>query len=755
MRIKPLSLLIGSMLATSMLPNYAVAKSFAAKSSVSGVNVLAELEVAQNDDGLAGQTFLAVELNGQFYFFNGSKWHAYQTGQTPAPYYSGTLAKRMITVSELNSQPYAGARLYIGYGSNFDDMVRHSNYSLVFVVPQQPASSSRSMVSVEFLPTPAPSTPLERASVFTRSSVAVKYNDGSVETSRLQYNTLFNNTDTFNGVAAGASFNSKGQQLKGADGSYLVAEAPDGQSLMQIAGAPATKLGGNPLFLVTQFEYQWRNPGATTGLYGEVPMTLKLSTLDQNKTNGQLSVVELKNIDMNPINGLWVPCAASLSPWNTHLSSEEYEPDARSIEEKPTAAASFLAENKTNSTLMQSMLTWFDGDASKVKPYNYGIVPEVTVSATGTASVVGHRALGRISRELIQVMPDQRTVYQGDDGTYNVLTMFVADKATDLSAGTLYAAKWNQTSADNGGAATLTWFKLGHATNAELESLANTLKFSDIFTTAAVKEIKDSAGKVTGYEPPPAGFTQIIAGHEKGLVENLQLKPGMEKAAAFLETRRYAAYSGATTEFEKFEGVTVNAKDNKVYLAMTRMRDGMEDKSVDPVNHIRIPRLLAGAVYEMPLAKAQNDTAGTIIGSDYVGTSLKALVLGEDIAKDSAGNTGHVEKIANPDNLKYSEAMRTLFIGEDSSTLHINNFLWAYNVDTKRLTRILSVPAGAESTGLQAVDNLNGYAYVMSNYQHAGDFSANINADLKAQLEPLIDKAKAGIGYISGIPALK
>ncbi|MFI3216117.1 MAG: hypothetical protein QX192_04875 [Methylococcales bacterium] len=115
MRIKPLSLLIGSMLATSMLPNYAVAKSFAAKSSVSGVNVLAELEVAQNDDGLAGQTFLAVELNGQFYFFNGSKWQAYQAGQTPAPYYSGTLAKRMITVSELNSQPYAGARLYIGH----------------------------------------------------------------------------------------------------------------------------------------------------------------------------------------------------------------------------------------------------------------------------------------------------------------------------------------------------------------------------------------------------------------------------------------------------------------------------------------------------------------------------------------------------------------------------------------------------------------------------------------------------------------
>ncbi len=41
----------------------------------------------------------------------------------------------------------------------------------------------------------------------------------------------------------------------------------------------------------------------------------------------------------------------------------------------------------------------------------------------------------------------------------------------------------------------------------------------------------------------------------------------------------------------------------------------------------------------------------------------------------AVGNTAAVDKIANPDNLKFSEAMRTLFIGDDSGT-HINNFLW-------------------------------------------------------------------------------
>ena len=69
-----------------------------------------------------------------------------------------------------------------------------------------------------------------------------------------------------------------------------------------------------------------------------------------------------------------------------------------------------------------------------------------------------------------------------------------------------------------------------------------------------------------------------------------------------------------------------------------------------------------------------------------------------DLAKaDALGNLADPERLANPDNLKFSETLRTLFIGEDSS-LHVNNFLWAYNVDSGTLTRVLSVPAGAEST---------------------------------------------------------
>ena len=51
--------------------------------------------------------------------------------------------------------------------------------------------------------------------------------------------------------------------------------------------------------------------------------------------------------------------------------------------------------------------------------------------------------------------------------------------------------------------------------------------------------------------------------------------------------------------------------------------------------------------------------------------------IGRDLAEpDAVGNTADADRIANPDNLKFSERLRTLFIGEDSGN-HVKNFLWA------------------------------------------------------------------------------
>ena len=588
-----------------------------------------------------------------------------------------------------------------------------------------------SLESVEFIGMGAPDTPEERSQAYTNAKVVWHLSNGRSIVNDLRYEVLHFNTTTIDGVTAGALYDVDGNPLLDSNGIPYVAETPDANSLMKIPGARSSGPFSKTLYLLTHYEYDWFDSAGNDN-YGLLPMTMNLATIEQDFWTGTLTTRSLKNVDMSGVKGLWIPCAGSLTPWDTHLGSEEYEPDARCAVE-PTCASGAIG--------LDSMNLYLDpaGSTALANVYDYGLVPEVTVDRHGDASVLKHRALGRISRELVQIMPDRRTAYQGDDGTYNVLTMFVADRPADLSSGTLYAAKWLQTSAEDGGAADLIWIRLGHATDAELETLAATTTYSDIFDVALV---------------PTAGFTTIKAGHSTGLVEHLRLKPGMETAAAFLETRRYAAYLGATTEFEKFEGVTVNEADGKVYVALTRMRSGMEDRPTDPANDIRIARLTAGAVYQIDLSEGQNDSTGSPIDSDFVGTHMSALVVGEDIPRDSVGNTAAVDRIANPDNIKFSEKMRTLFIGEDSGS-HINNFLWAYNVDTGKLSRILSLPAGAESTGLQAIDNLNGYGYIMSNYQHAGEYSSNIDPDLRDQLDLLIDKSKAAVGYIAGLPGLK
>jgi hypothetical protein len=288
--------------------------------------------------------------------------------------------------------------------------------------------------------------------------------------------------------------------------------------------------------------------------------------------------------------------------------------------------------------------------------------------------------------------------------------------------------------------AALTWIRLGSATSDEIKALAASLKADDIMS------VKTS-------DPQDATYTKIVA---NGKVEWIKLNPGMEKAAAFLETHRYAAFMGASMGFTKMEGTTVNIKDKVAYSALQNCLTSMVAGHAlnVPGNGISIPKALdAGAVMVLNLKGGQKDTGGAAINSEWMPADTKALITGEDLAApDALGNTANPERIAQPDNLKFSEKMRTLFIGEDSSQ-HVTSFLWAYNIDTRVLTRLLSVPAGGESTGLHAVDELNGWTYIMSNFQHAGDWGGAHNG-VKATLDPLVranykDKFGSAVGYLT------
>jgi secreted PhoX family phosphatase len=493
-------------------------------------------------------------------------------------------------------------------------------------------------------------------------------------------------------------------------------DCPDGFTLLTLPQITSTRRDCARVFAVVQFEYTSRN-AAGNSMYGKLPSPIAVLTLDQHRPSGKLSLVGYANVDTRSVHGLWITCGASRSPWNTHLGSEEFEPDAVAIPHKFRAFSQHLY-----------------GNPDTARPYHYGHVPEVSVNADGSGSIKKHYCMGRISHELVQVMPDERTVLMGDDATNGGLFLFIADRARDLSSGTLYVAKWLQQTATNGGSAKLAWIDLGHASSAEIEALANTLDAADIV-----------AAKTT--DPGDARYTKIPY---SGKTQWVKFVAGQEKAAAFLETHRYAAYRGGSLGFTKLEGTTLNARDRIAYSAISYVQTAMTDGSGD----IAIEGPQAGMIYAWQLGDGQTDDRGKPIHSAWVPISGTPLLLGEDLATpDALGNLSHPDKIANPDNLKFSEAMRTLFIGEDSER-HVNNFLWAYNVDTHELTRILSCPAGAESTGLHAVDDVNGYSYIMSNFQHPGDWESPLHDKVKTVLEPLEarnyhNKFSAAVGYLA------
>lgn len=599
------------------------------------------------------------------------------------------------------------------------------------------------VVAVAFTDTPAPATEAEMVVPLTRSTAVLSYADGTTRTVPLAYQVLMRSGDPVGDRAAGLIVDRHGRAIERsaptetgavAKGPFA-AYSPDANSLVQTKAGPR---------LVTHFEYHTEAPNvdpakSPVSMYGLLPMVMTATALAQDAKSGRLLAKAVENVDMAGIHGLWIPCAGTLTPWNTHLGGEEYEPNARHYDQRPLEAMNLYLGTAGKTAR-----------AGGAKPYDYGHLVEVKF-AGGKARAVKHYATGRLSFELADIQEDGRTAYYGDDGRDVVRFMFVADRVGDLSAGTLYAARWNQMDGANGGSAELSWIRLGHAEDAEIRMLVERgIAFGDIFEVS---------------EQPAPGFTPVYVYPGTGgkpAVEHLRVKPGMDKAAAFLESRRFAALRGATTEFTKMEGQAHDGKGRTLFTVMSYVEQGMLDgkNGERPQDHIRLtgdPAVLAcGVIYESTLKGGQYDTDGAIIPSDWVAADMKALLMG---AKPGAGSNRFdkcaTDKVANPDNIKFSPVARTLFIGEDSGN-HVNNFLWAYNVDGKTLTRLFSAPIGAENTGLAVVENLGGHAYVFTNIQHPGaaEDLEKYPDEIKIGLRAKVDQ-RGAVGVLSGLPALK
>ncbi|MBI5931341.1 MAG: DUF839 domain-containing protein [Chloroflexi bacterium] len=206
--------------------------------------------------------------------------------------------------------------------------------------------------------------------------------------------------------------------------SILACPAPDGNMFL-----PITANEGD---LYTNFECR---PGTVSKMHL------------QRDDAGNWSVTEGEMVNFVEIGGTWNNCNASVTPWNTGLTSEESPPDTAAIWGVWQAGA----------PLLDSYL------GVKSNPFNVGYAVELIPQPSGT-QVVKHYAMGRFSQEIALVMPDSKTVYYGDDGDNRVMYKFVADNPGDLSAGTLYAAKISQ----DGETLNIEWIALGSGNDAAI-----------------------------------------------------------------------------------------------------------------------------------------------------------------------------------------------------------------------------------------------------------------------------------------------
>jgi len=222
-----------------------------------------------------------------------------------------------------------------------------------------------------------------------------------------------------------------GQITKAAGGTLNSCNNPDGNMFL-----PSTSAGTEG-YLYSNWECV---PGGVSKLY------------IKQGSDGKWTSVEGQNVDFSAVNGTQNNCNASVSPWNTALTSEEYPPDVQGEWDGWIATRDAISAHL----------------GKTANPLDYGYIVELTPAGgeedgIGT-KVVKHYSMGRFSKEMALIMPDNKTAYFGDDGTDRVLYKYVADNAGDLSAGSLYAAKIKQ----DGDTLNLEWILLGQGKDADI-----------------------------------------------------------------------------------------------------------------------------------------------------------------------------------------------------------------------------------------------------------------------------------------------
>ncbi len=439
----------------------------------------------------------------------------------------------------------------------------------------------------------------------------------SIRLSYGQYQHLLQNGDALSegGVAGGIYAADDGELL-------FVSERPDFNAFVP------TNSQGTKGYLYTTWE--------------DRPAGISQILIEWNGATSRWDVLGGMMRDLSAVNGGWVLCFGSMSPWGTPLASEElYFSDTENWNDPSYQYHSDQEE-------LEDYLGHYPN------PYDYGYIIEISSAASPNPNLVKHMAMGRYSHENAQVMPDERTVYLSDDGYDTVMFKFVADTAGDLSAGALYAAKVTQDSGSDSATTgfDVEWVEMASSSNAVIGAWVDEY---DGITTADY--VSGGNSYITEDE--------INDWAEGRLNEDLDGDGSIESApddrVAFLESRKAAAAIGASDEWNKMEGVVFNPDaPGYLYLAMSDVRYDMSDGQGD----IDVSENRCGIVYRMPVE----------IGWDV--SRIEPAIVGGTYSSAAPADQCDANGIAGPDNLAVLNDGRVL-VGEDTGK-HQNNMVWLW-----------------------------------------------------------------------------
>lgn len=452
------------------------------------------------------------------------------------------------------------------------------------------------------------------------------------------------------------------------------------------AGAPDSGLGGIESADGSVFMFQSNDPDFN----GWVPVSDDegyLFTNWENRPGGMSRLHLIRNsndewvvkgneammVDFSAVEGTWVNCFGSVTPWGTPLSAEElYFDDSADWNAPGNGSAEDLADYLANEIGTDYTVTY-------PNPYRYGYNVEIT-NPTGTPTPEKRFAMGRFSHENAVVMPDEKTAYQSDDGTGTIFYKFVADTAGDLSSGTLYAAKATQDAGTDPSTVgfDISWIELANASDTQIETWISDYDGIDQSDYSGGSNSYITDEEICHWAESKAG-TDLDCDANSSADSN----PFGDDRVAFLETRKAAAYLGATAEFRKMEGVMANMKRAEeavegtdlvpgetvstayAYMAMSNVNSTMTDGAGDI--QLVTSDGDCGGVYRMPLE------------ADYNITRMEPAIMGGPYNGAAPDNTCDADNISEPDNLLVMDDGRVI-IGEDTGE-HENNMVWIFNPD--------------------------------------------------------------------------